>query len=144
VTDIKILKKNEVHIKLECKPHILYELQQYFTFEVPNAKFMHQRRNKNWDGTIRLLSVHTGEIYAGLLDKVVEKINLHGYSYEFVNNKYYGLPFEVNETVSLEGVKDYMKKICTYDPREYQIKCVFDALKYNRKLIISPTASGKS
>jgi superfamily II DNA or RNA helicase len=144
VTDIKISKKNEVYIKLECEPHILYELQQYFTFEVPNAKFMPQRRNKNWDGTIRLLSVHTGEIYVGLLDKVVEKINLHGYSYEFVNNKYYGLPFEVNETVCLEGVKDYMNKICSYEPRTYQVSCVFDALKYNRKLIISPTASGKS
>jgi len=144
VTNIKISKKNEVYIKLECEPHILYELQQYFTFEVPNAKFMPQRRNKNWDGTIRLLSVHTGEIYAGLLDKVVEKINLHGYSYEFVNNKYYGLPFEVNGTVSLEGVKDYMNKICSYEPRTYQVSCVFDALKYNRKLIISPTASGKS
>ena len=144
MTDIRIHKKNEVYIKLECEPHILYELQEYFTFEVPNAKFMPQRRNKYWDGTIRLLSVHTGEIYVGLLDKVIDKINLHGYTYEFVENKYYGLPFEVNEGISLEGVKDYMKSICAFQPREYQIECVFDALKYNRKLMISPTASGKS
>jgi superfamily II DNA or RNA helicase len=144
VTDIKIHKKNEVYIKLECEPHILYELQEYFTFEVPNAKFMPQRRHKNWDGTIRLLSVHTGEIYVGLLDKVIDKIKLHNYTYEFVNNKYYGLPFEVNETVSLEGVKDYMNSICSFAPRSYQIECVYDALRYNRKLLISPTASGKS
>jgi superfamily II DNA or RNA helicase len=144
VTDVTIIKKNEVYIKLECEPHILYELQQYFTFEVPNAKFMPQRRNKHWDGMIRLLSVHTGEIYVGLLDKVVEKIKLHEYSYEFVNNKYYGLPFEINDNISHEGVKDYMQKICSHTPRDYQVSCVYDALRYNRKLIISPTASGKS
>ena len=144
MTDIKIYKKNEVYIKLECEPHILYELQEYFTFEVPNAKFMPQRRNKHWDGTIRLLSVHTGEIYVGLLDKVIEKIKLHTYTYEFVNNKYYGLPFEINEHISLEGVKDYMNSICSFAPRSYQIECVYDALRYNRKLLISPTASGKS
>ena len=144
MADVKIFKKNEVYIKLKCEPHILYELQQYFTFEIPNAKFMPQMRNKFWDGTIRLLSVHTGEIYIGLLDKVVEKIKLHDYTYEFVNNKYYGLPFEVNDYISYEGVKDYMGKICSYQPRNYQISCVHDALKYNRKLIISPTASGKS
>ena len=61
--DVKIHKKNEVYIKLECEPHILYELQEYFTFEVPGAKFMPQMRSKYWDGMIRLLSVHTGEIY---------------------------------------------------------------------------------
>jgi superfamily II DNA or RNA helicase len=144
MSDVKISKKNEVYIKLECEPHILYELQEYFTFEVPGAKFMPQMRNKYWDGTIRLLSVHTGEIYVGLLDKVIEKIKLHGYTYEFKPSKYYGQPFEVNENISFEGVKDYMHSICTHSPRKYQIECVYDALRYNRKLMISPTASGKS
>ena len=145
MSDVKIHKKNEVYIKLECEPHILYELQQYFTFEVPGSKFMPQMRNKNWDGMIRLLSVHTGEIYVGLLDKVVEKLKLYDYTYEFVENKFCGLPFEVNEEISSkEAVKDYMNSICTFSPRDYQIEGVYDALRYNRKLLISPTASGKS
>jgi superfamily II DNA or RNA helicase len=37
-----------------------------------------------------------------------------------------------------------MKSISRHKPRGYQIKGVYDALKYNRKLLISPTASGKS
>ena len=37
-----------------------------------------------------------------------------------------------------------MKKISRHEPRDYQINAVYDALKYNRKLLISPTASGKS
>jgi len=144
MSDVRILKKNEIYIKLKCEPHILYELQRYFTFEVPGAKFMPQMRSKHWDGQIRLLSVHTGEIYVGLLDKVIDKLKLHGYTYEFENNKYYGLPFEINEEITKEGVKDYMASICTFTPRPYQIEGVSDALKYNRRLLISPTASGKS
>jgi superfamily II DNA or RNA helicase len=144
MSDVKILKKNEIYIKLKCEPHILYELQRYFTFEVPGAKFMPQMRSKHWDGQIRLLSVHTGEIYVGLLDKIIDKLKLHGYTYEFENNKYYGLPFEINEEITKEGVKDYMASICTFTPRSYQIEGVSDALKYNRRLLISPTASGKS
>jgi superfamily II DNA or RNA helicase len=37
-----------------------------------------------------------------------------------------------------------MHSICTHSPRDYQIEGVYDALRHNRKLLISPTASGKS
>ena len=37
-----------------------------------------------------------------------------------------------------------MKSISVHKPRGYQIKGVYDALRHNRKLLISPTASGKS
>jgi superfamily II DNA or RNA helicase len=37
-----------------------------------------------------------------------------------------------------------MHSICSHTPRKYQIEGVYGALKHNRKLLISPTASGKS
>ena len=37
-----------------------------------------------------------------------------------------------------------MKSICSHPPRKYQVQGVSDALRHNRKLLISPTASGKS
>ena len=46
MADIKIIKKNEIFIKLICEPHILYEFAPHFTFEVPGAKFMPQYRSK--------------------------------------------------------------------------------------------------
>ena len=144
MSDVIIEKKNEVFLKLHCEAHILYELQPYFTFEVESAKFMSQYRSRHWDGKIRLLSTHTGEIYVGLLDKVIDKLSLHNYTYEFKENKFYGQPFEINEHISHEGVKDYMHSICAHSPRDYQIEGVYDALRHNRKLLISPTASGKS
>ena len=144
MSDVLIEKKNEVFLKLHCEPHILYELQPYFTFEVESAKFMSQYRSRHWDGKIRLLSTHTGEIYAGLLPKIIDKLKNHNYGYTFKENKFYGQPFEINESISYEGVKDYMQSICAHTPRKYQIDGVYDALRHNRKLLISPTASGKS
>jgi superfamily II DNA or RNA helicase len=137
-------KKNEVYLRIQAEPHIFYELSDQFTFDVPGAKYMPQYRNKWWDGKIRLFNIQTGEIYVGLLDKVVRFCKDHNYTYEFTSNKFYGTPFEVNDMISREGVKDYMNAICSHKPREYQVDGVYDALRHNRRLLISPTASGKS
>ena len=139
-----ISKKNEVYLYIKAEPHIYYELADQFTFEVPNAKFSPQYKNKYWDGKIRLFNTQTGEIYIGLLDRIIRFCEDHEYTYEFADNKFYGLPFEINEGISKEGVKDYMTAISRHAPRDYQVEGVYDALRHNRKLLISPTASGKS
>ena len=144
MSHLSISKKNEVNLQVKSETHVYYELSDYFTFDVPGAKFMPQYRNKYWDGKIRLFSNHTGEIYVGLLDKLIQFCEDHNYTYDFQKSEYYGLPFEVNELISKEGVKDYMYSICKHVPRGYQIEGVYDALRHNRKLLISPTASGKS
>jgi len=144
MADLIIEKVNEVYLKVTTEPHIEYELRDKFTFEVPNRKFMPQYRSKYWDGFVHLFNMKTKRIYVGLLDKIIAFCINRNYSYQFVENKFYGLPFEVNDMVSMEGVKDYMKSITTLKPRDYQIDAVYDALRYNRKLLISPTASGKS
>ena len=144
MTNLKIRKKNEVYLTIEAEPFVKQELCDYFTFEVPGAKFMPQYRSKYWDGKIRLFSPHNGEIYIGLLDKVCSWAKKSGFTVEFLDNKFYGTPFEVNDHISYEGTKDFMSKLTSYQPRDYQVDAVYDALKYNRKLIVSPTGSGKS
>ncbi len=144
MTHLVISKKNEVLLRVQAEPHVYYELADQFTFDVPGAKFSPAYKKKFWDGKIRLFNTQTGEIYVGLLDRIVQFCNDHGYTYEFVDNKHYGLPFEVNEMISKAGVKDYMTAISKHKPRDYQIEGVYDALRHNRKLLISPTASGKS
>jgi superfamily II DNA or RNA helicase len=139
-----ISKKNEVYLQIQAEPHVYYELRDAFQFEVPNARFSPAYRNKWWDGIIYLFNINTKEIYIGLLDRIIQFCDDHKYTYEFKENKYYGLPFEVNENISKEGVRDYINSITKYTPRDYQIDGVYEALKYNRKLLISPTASGKS
>jgi len=144
MSNLIISKKNEIYLKIECEAHIMYELSDQFTFDVPGAKFMPQFRSRHWDGKIRLFNTQTGEIYIGLLDKIISFCDNHNYTFEFNENKYYGLPGEIDNSISMEGVKDYMKSICSHEPRDYQIQGVYDALKYQRKLLLSPTASGKS
>jgi len=139
-----ISKKNEVYLTIQAEPHIYYELRDAFQFEVPNAKFSPSYKNKWWDGRIYLFNVDTREIYIGLLDRIIRFCEDHEYTYEFADNKFYGLPFEINDGISKEGVKDYMTAISRHAPRDYQVEGVFDALRHNRKLLISPTASGKS
>ena len=144
MTHLIIKKKNEVYTTINSEQHVYHELSDHFTFEVPGAKFMPQYRNKYWDGKIRLYDIRKNELYTGLIDRVISFCNRQGYTYEFEGNKFYGLPIEENEMISPEGVSDYIKNISIHKPRGYQIKGVYDALKNYRKLLISPTASGKS
>ena len=142
--NVVISKANEVFLKIDTEPHIEYELRDHFTFEVEGAKFMPQYRSKYWNGEIHLYDLRSKKIYVGLLDKIISFCERHDYTFKFEDNQYYGAPFEVNEGISYSGVKDYMRSICTHQPRKYQVQGVYDALRHNRKLLISPTASGKS
>jgi len=144
MTDCVIQKKNELDITLECEPHILYELQEAFSFDVEGASFSPAYRKKYWDGKIRLLSTHTKTLPAGLTYQLCKWLDRHEYSWDFKDNDYYGTPYEMDERVFQEGVELFMNKISSVKPRGYQVDTVFHALKEYRKTILSPTGSGKS
>ena len=67
----------------KLEPYINQELADYFTFDVPGAKFVSQYRIKYWDGKIRLCSTNAGEIYVGLLDKIVSWAKKSDYTVSF-------------------------------------------------------------
>lgn len=144
-SDIIVQKKNEVYLHIECEPHIKQELCDHFTFEVPDAKFMPQYRNRMWDGKIRLFSPGTGELYCGLLQHVKIFAEERGYSLETKDNKFFGHPeFQDNEITPprvIEILKDFNIKL---EVRDYQYQAIYEVLKKQRKLLLSPTGSGKS
>ena len=142
--DVIIVKKNELDIVLECEQHVLHEMSEAFSFDVEGASFSPAYRRKFWDGKIRLLSTATKTLPAGLTYQACRWLDRHGYSWDFMNNPYYGTPYEVDERVFEEGVELFMNKISGIKPRQYQIDTVFHALKEFRKTIVSPTGSGKS
>ena len=144
MADVIISKKNENEIHLQCESHILYELQELFTFDVEGASFSPAYRKRYWDGKIRLLSTAKQTLPAGLTYRLCKALDKFGYSWDFENNKYYGVPYENDPRVFLDGVDLFMNKISGIKPREYQIDTVFHALKEYRKTIVSPTGSGKS
>ena len=130
--NLVISKSNEVFLKINTEPHIEYELRDHFKFEVPNAKFMPQYRGRNWNGEIHLFDMRSKQIYMGLLDKIVNFCNQYGYTYTFEDNKFYGTPYEENDFISYEGVKDYMRSYLLSLSRKYQIEGVYEVLKHNR------------
>jgi hypothetical protein len=146
--DLRICKKNEVYLKVEAEPHINYELADFFTFEVESAKFMQKtRRYKGWDGKIRLYSPGTGEIYCGLIDYLMDWADEKGYKYKLEECKYFGHPLSENGMITPKSVVGFVKSLHlppNLKVRDYQYKAIYEALKYNRRLLLSPTASGKS
>ena len=46
---VEIEKHDEVYVKIKTEPSVMMEMSEYFTFDVPGAKFMPAYRNKFWD-----------------------------------------------------------------------------------------------
>jgi superfamily II DNA or RNA helicase len=135
---MKIEKKNEVYIRIETEPHIARELSEYFTFEVPGARFMPSYRNKVWDGKIRLFSVATGQIYLGLLPYIREFCKRNDIRYELDFNT---RPEDIDEST----IKSFIKHLkIPYKARDYQISSILSGARKCRGLFVCPTASGKS
>ena len=136
---VRIEKIDEIYVKIHAEPSTKMELSEYFTFEVPGAKFMPSVRNKVWDGKIRLFNSMTGLVYAGLVDYIQSFCKSRGYDVQFINNVYDTQV--INEDAGFQLAKEFNSE---FTPRDYQNDAVVHALKFNRSLLLSPTASGKS
>jgi superfamily II DNA or RNA helicase len=134
---IEIYKKNEVYLKLDCERGTSQELSDFFTFEVPGAKFMPSVRNRYWDGKIRLFNVNTQQIYVGLIDHI--KRFAEERDYQVIVHD--GL--EDTEDVAINDLEEFITEE-KFKPRDYQTRAVAHAIRNNRALVLSPTASGKS
>lgn len=137
--EVSIEKVNEVYVRVNADPGVKMEMSEYFTFEVPGAKFMPSVRNKVWDGKIRLLNVMTGMIYAGLVPYILKFCNVREYHVTVDKGVVPNNP--VQDTAGLDLSKEFNSP---FVPRDYQNNAVVHALKSDRALLLSPTASGKS
>ena len=146
MTHLLVKKKNEVYVTVYSPEEYVHrELADYFTFEVPEAKYLKKNpRYRHWDGTIQLYSPATGALYHGLTEHLHTWAHEKQYQIEYESSEWYGDIHEENNFVSPAGVKTFMDKVCNIKPRTYQYKAVYEAIKNNRKLLLSPTGSGKS
>ena len=138
--DVTLTKFNEVYLRIKCEPSVAKELSEFFTFEVPNAKFMPSVRNRLWDGKIRLFSPGTGKIYLGLLPYVRRFLAEQGHTIKYEE----GLrpPRKLDKKLTTKFVRSLEKG--KVKARDYQIDAIHIILESNRGLILSPTGSGKS
>ena len=137
---IKVKKKDEVYLKVETDLSTDQEICDFFTFEVPGAKFMPLYRNRMWDGKARLYSMYTKELYVGLLPYLIEFANTLEYEIEV------DVP-DIGEQIDIDKFTDELRLQSNEKDiqiRDYQKEAVTKAINVGRTLLLSPTASGKS
>jgi len=140
---ITVTKKDEVHLLIDTDPSTAKEIVDFFTFEVPGAKFMPAYRNRMWDGKVRLFNMYTRELYLGLLDYLKEFADQLEYKIK-IDLEDVGEPISptyINNLVQELNLQSNGRKI---EIRDYQLEAVTQAINRGRTLLLSPTGSGKS
>ena len=142
---IVVGKINETFLQLSCEKYIAYELNEYFSFKIPNAQFHPKVKARMWDGKIRLFNIQTGQLYLGLLPYLKEWAEKHSYKIQtdIVDAK----PLTGLDIKSIKEFFDSLNLHCKNKkiiPRDYQIASFMHCVKSDRALLLSPTSSGKS
>ena len=136
---VTVSKVDECFLTVNCDDGLARDLYDFFSFKVPNAKFMPSYKNKWWDGKVYLFSMKTKKIYIGLLPYIDEFCRERGFEFE-----------GVHEVLGHKHKKDITKNGelkswgLPFQPRDYQLDAFNTAIQYGRQLLLSPTASGKS
>ena len=145
---ITIRKKNDVYLEVDGPKGELRMMSDYFTFEVPGAAFIPSVRNKIWDGKIRLLDLRTQQIYVGLIHEIAKfskdfdvEIEIQGSKYDMPGRDQ---PLEDDFAEGFLKALNVHSKGQPIEHRDYQVNAFKWALRKQRGLILSPTASGKS
>lgn len=137
---LRITKLNDVHVKIHCDASVAYELNEYFTFNVPGAKFTPSFKNKLWDGKIRLFHLMRQTLYFGLLEQVKSFAKERDYQIEYTNPDDFA-----EEIFTPDSAKAFIDTLeLPHEVRSYQLEAFIHAVRKNRALLVSPTASGKS
>ena len=140
----EITKKNEVFLQVHTEPSTARALSDFFTFEVPGAKFMPAYRNRIWDGKIRLFSPSNGELYTGLLPYLTKYLDDYEEDYTVSEE------LQDEKSIDRQILDGFIRQLRlrsrgkSIKPRDYQINAVEYAIRKHRALLLSPTASGKS
>jgi len=141
---ITIEKINNVHLRIYCDEGIAQELSQFFTFEVPGARFTPAFRAKIWDGMIRMYDLHRKTLYVGLLKYVQDFADRNEYEIKYLND------VVTTTDISTKEVKEYAEWLNLHgrgepiEIRDYELDAIHKALTTERTVLLSPTASGKS
>jgi superfamily II DNA or RNA helicase len=140
---ITVEKLNEVYIRCFSDISTKQELSDYFTFEVPGARWSPKYKARIWDGKIRLYNMQKNTLYVGLFPYVKKFAETRGYNVEVVESNY-GVPVKEHNLTD-KDVSDYVNELNTpLTIRDYQLESVTKALNDERIVLESPTASGKS
>jgi len=138
-SNLTLTKVNEAWLRVDGDMGIARELAEHLTFEVPGAKFSPKYKARVWDGKIRLLNSRNMQVYAGLAHEIKQFCEERDYSIDIDSE------LVDTEEFSLAEAKEYAQSLgLPFEAHEHQIRAFALAVRNNRGILISPTASGKS
>ena len=135
---ITIVNVNESYVKVHCDESVAWELRDAFSFRPPGFQFVPSYKQKLWDGYLRLFNPLNRQIYRGLVPQVIEWIEDHGYTFEYQGE-------DLDTSFSIQEANDFVEKLNPkHLPRDYQMDAFVHAIRSKRRIVLSPTGSGKS
>jgi len=140
MADVHLQTLSNIHIKVCADPGIIMEMADAFTFFAPGYKYHPKFRAKFWDGKISLINRLNGVCYAGLVKKIKQFCDSREYTMTFDEGCQY-------DNISRQEVEDFIKSLDLpewIEMREYQIDAVHKCVMAGKRLLLSPTSSGKS
>ena len=135
---VKVNYFNESFCKLQVERELAIEIQETFSFLIPDHKFNPLVKAKRWDGRVRMYNMSTKTFPVGLIPTLKEWAQMADYIIQ-IDKKY------TNTTESkdiIKGVRALKLKNITL--RDYQEESILKAVTNKRSIIVSPTGSGKS
>jgi len=136
MSDIEIKRINESFVYVNCEDvGIYYELNDSFSFYVDGYKFMPKYRNGLWSGKVYLFNMNNKTTYYGLIGQLIKFAKYNGYSISFCD--------DINKNFD-EVQYDFSDLNLPFEPYGYQVNAINKILNNKKRLIVSPTGSGKS
>lgn len=135
LADIEYSKINETTVELLGDKGIIRELNDYFSFDVPNKQFNPKFRAHLWDGKIRLVNLRNSTTLVGLLPSIVKFCMERNYEISDIT------PPKLRTKVdSVSKVPEFIESLnLPFTPRDYQVEGLMYAIQAQRGILLSPT-----
>ena len=133
-----ITNANESYIKVQCDEAVAWELRDAFSFRPPGFQFVPSYKQKLWDGYLRLFNPMSRQMYRGLAPQVMAWATKRGYTYSYDDE-------DLDTSFSVEEANEFVDQLNPkHPPRDYQLNSFVHAIRSKRRIVLSPTGSGKS
>lgn len=149
MTTLYIDKKDNVHARLTCDDAgFLMSLYEHFSRFVDGYIFSPQYKNRIWDGKIHFYNRMTREIYLGLVNRVIDYAKQEGIKVKLDPEIITSFS---DASITKQDVYNYLDALQAsngkgdlLEQRDYQRDAVATIVMRKRRMIASPTSSGKS
>jgi superfamily II DNA or RNA helicase len=145
---LRISKVDETKVRISGENAELMDLQDYFTFDDPAARFSPKFKHKIWNGKIKLFVANRESLGAGLVPKAIKFLRSvdHDVTVDPAVTEMYKRPeyneIKLTEFIDSLDVRDENGE--ELEAFDHQLEPIHQIAKSGRMTLLSPTSSGKS